>query len=223
VVRNGRSSAGIMLLMILSLAMGGSPVRADFPDFFDMPPAVTLYPDEFPLNVGFNFAGGGAAERFTGNRDAWYSIYRFGMQRGVSYNLVLSHDGDVDRLRVYALDNHPFGQVGMKYELKLSDKGRMAFRHGERRTFVAGMALPDDVPAAEIFLLLEWIPRFDRNRPLPVSLQILTAYPCQRPGNRQLYSFERGMAPEFADLAIRPVILPLKRPEFPRLKEWRQQ
>lgn len=221
--RNGRSSACFILLLILSFAMGSRPVRADVPVFYDIPPAVAVFPDDLPLTVGFHFAGGGAAERFTGNRDAWYSIYRFGMLRGVSYNLVMSHNGDGDRLRVYALDNHPFGQVGMKYELKLSGKGGMTFRQGEKRTFVAAMTLPDYVPATEIFLLLEWMPRFDKNRPLPVSLQILTTYLYQRPGNRQLYSWERGMAPEFADLTARPVTLPLKRPEFPGLKEWRQQ
>lgn len=211
------------LFLLLSLALGAGPARADYPFPYDAPPVVTVYPDDLPLDVGFQFPGGGAAERFTGNRDAWYSLYRLVMRQGVSYTLAINHDGDRDRLRIYALDNHPFGQVGMKYELKLTEKEGLSLDRGRMRTFVAGMALPDDVLVAEIFLLLEWIPRFDKNRPLPVLLQVVSTYPFQRPGSRQQYSWDRGMAPEHADLYARPVTLPLKKPEFPGLKDWRQR
>jgi hypothetical protein len=207
--------------MFLVATVGSRPVRAEDRAFFAVPPAVAIFPDDLPLSAGFHFAGGGAAERFTGNRDAWYAIYRLVMRRGISYNLLVSHDGERDRLRVYALDAHPFGEVRMKHELKLAGDGGIGFRPGEMRRYNVGMALPDDIPAAEVFLLLEWLPRFDKNRPMPVSLQVLTMFPGQRPGNRRLFFWESVPSPDPLPRATMAVTLPLRKPGSNQRNGWR--
>ncbi len=149
-------------------AAGEKPAQAAFAG----PPAVAVYADDFPLDVAFFFPAGGPLERFTGRPGAWYALYRLSLDPGSPYDLILTHRGDPGRMRVYALDNHPFGRVSVKAELARQKAEGWHDHEGTR--YVATIALPRDAAVAGIYLLLEWSPPPGRDRPLPVSLQLLS-------------------------------------------------
>jgi hypothetical protein len=152
---------------LLSIA-GGAPANA----LFNGPPAITVYPDDFPVDVAFFFPAGGPLERFTSRPGAWYAIYRTPMYPGRPYDLVIGHFGDPARLKVFALDNHPFGKVSVKQELLLRK-----FDSGDpsERIYGATISIPRDSAVYGLYLLLEWNPPAGNDRPLPVELQVLTA------------------------------------------------
>ena len=104
-----RLATAILLLCV------GQTVRAGF----DSPPAITVYPNDDPVGVAFFFPSGSPLERFTGRPGAWYALYRLPMFPGRTYRLLLGHDGDPARMKAYAMDDHPFGKVGVKLELPL--------------------------------------------------------------------------------------------------------
>lgn len=135
------------------------------------PPAIAVYPDDFPLDVAFFFPAGGPLERFTGRPGAWYALYHLSLDPGSPYDLILTHHGDPGRMRVYALDNHPFARVSVKAELGMQKAG---WHDPEGTPYVATIALPRDAAVHGIYLLLEWSPPPGRDRPLPVSLQLLS-------------------------------------------------
>ncbi len=140
---------------------------------FAGPPAIPVYADDYPLDVAFFFASGGPLERFTGRPGAWYAVYRMSLDPGRPYELIRAHHGDPGRMRVYALDNHPFGRVSVKTELGMRKAD--GWRDPRGTPYIATIALPRDAAVRGIYLLLEWSPPPGRDRPLPVSLQLLSA------------------------------------------------
>ncbi len=157
-----------LAIAVALAAAGEQPAQAAFAG----PPAIPVYADDFPLDVAFFFPAGGPLERFTGRPGAWYALYRMALDPGRPYDLVLIHRGDPGRMRVYALDNHPFDRVSVKAELGMQKAE--GWRDREGTPYVATIALPRDAAVREIYLLLEWSPPPGRDRPLPVSLQLLS-------------------------------------------------
>lgn len=157
-------AATVILLSCLSTPGSHAGISA--------PPAITLYPDDYPLGVAFFFPSGGPLERFTSRPGAWYAIYRMPLYPGRPYDVLLGHAGDPARMKVYALDNHPFDVVSIKYELNLR---RLEF--GGRRNTLYGTTIstPPDSAAYGVYLLLEWIPPMSNERPIPVVLQVLSS------------------------------------------------
>lgn len=166
-MRQWRVSA--LAAVLLSLGWSG-PAKAQF----NGPPAITIYPDDYPVDVAFFFPAGGPLERFTGRPGAWYAIYRIPMYPGRPYDLVIGHSGDPARMKVFALDNHPFDKVSVKYELRFRK-----FSQGDSPEGIYGttIAIPRDSGAYGLYLLLEWNPPAGKEKPIPVELQLLSADP----------------------------------------------
>lgn len=144
------------------------------------PPAITVFPDDFPADVSFFFPAGGPLERFTSRPGAWYAIYRTPLYPGRPYDLILEHSGDPTRIKIFALDNHPFERVSVKAELHpVKAEGR---RHSSGTAYVATIALPRDSAVYGVYLLMEWNPPPGENKPLPVSLQVLSVETRPRMG-----------------------------------------
>lgn len=157
-----------LAIAVALAAAGEKPAQAAFAG----PPAMAVYADDFPLDVAFFFPAGGPLERFTGRPGAWYALYRMSLYPGRPYDLILTHHGDPGRMRVYALDNHPFDWVSVKAELGMRKAG--GWHDPEGTPYIATIALPRDAAVHGIYLLLEWSPPPGRDRPLPVSLQLLS-------------------------------------------------
>lgn len=157
-----------LTIAVAFAAAGEKPAQADFAG----PAAVAVYADDFPLDVTFFFPAGGPLERFTGRPGAWYALYRMSLYPGRPYDLVLTHRGDPGRMRVYALDNHPFDRVSVKADLGMQKAEGWQDPGGT--PYVAAIALPRDSAVHGIYLLLEWTPPPGRDGPLPVSLQLLS-------------------------------------------------
>jgi hypothetical protein len=153
--------------VLLSIA-GSAPANA----LFNGPPAITVYPDDFPVDVAFFFPAGGPLERFTGRPGAWYAIYRTPMYPGRPYDLILEHKGDPGRMKIFALDNHPFGKVSVKQELRLR---KFEFGYASGPIYGVTISIPRDSAVYGLYLLLEWNPPAGDDRPVPVELQVLTA------------------------------------------------
>jgi len=152
------------------LAWGGA---AQAQMAFDIPPAITVYPNDFPVGASFFFPSGGPLERFTGRPGAWYAIYRLPMYPGRPYELLLGHDGDPSRMKVYAMDAHPFGKVNVKFEVPM--RRLEAVSAGSHHpVYAATLATPRDISAFGIYLLLEWDPPAGAGKPIPVMLQTLS-------------------------------------------------
>lgn len=156
------------LAVLVSVIAGAVPAGSSA----DVPPAIPLFPDDFPSNVPFFFPSGGPLERFTGKPGAWYALYRAAMYPGRPYDLLLWHPGDPDRLKIFALDGHPFGPVSVRQEIRLR---RIDGRHSPGGLYTALVQIPRDSAEYGIYLLLEWFPPAGRIRPLQADLQILSA------------------------------------------------
>lgn len=169
--------------VLLSIA-GSSPSNA----LFNGPPAITVRPDDFPVDVAFFFPAGGPLERFTGRPGAWYAIYRTPMYPGRVYDLILEHNGDPGRMKIFALDNHPFDQVSVKFELPLRKiDGWGGSSSGF--AYAATIRLPGDATVYGVYLLLEWRPPPGKDRPLPVSMQLLSSDPRWQTGQGRTWSY----------------------------------
>ncbi|MBI5906254.1 MAG: hypothetical protein HZB86_12045 [Deltaproteobacteria bacterium] len=159
----------VAALVALLLTIAGAAF-ADAP--FHGPPAITVYPDEYPTDVAFFFPAGGPLERFTARPGAWYAVYRTPMYPGRPYDLLVGHSGDPARLKVFALDNHPFGKVSVKQELRLR---KYESGNGAESIYGGTISIPRDSAVYGLYLLFEWNPPPGDDRPLPVELQLLTA------------------------------------------------
>lgn len=170
----------IALLMVWAMAGGASAS-------FNGPPAITVFPDDYPVDVSFFFPAGGPLERFTGRPGAWYAIYRTPMYPGRPYDLILEHKGDPGRIKLIALDNHPFDKVSVKAELSLRKIDGIAGSSGS--AYAATIVLPRDASVYGIYLLLEWMPPPGKDRPFPVSMQVLSSDPRPQMGQGRTWSF----------------------------------
>jgi len=174
----------LVSLAAVLLSIAGS-ATAD--TLFNGPPAITVFPDDFPVDVSFFFPAGGPLERFTGRPGAWYAIYRTPMYPGRPYDLILEHTGDPGRMKLFALDNHPFDKVTVKSELPL---GKINGWDGSSDSaYAAKIMLPRDSSVYGIYLLLEWMPPPGKDRPLPVSMQLLSSDPRPQMGQERTWSF----------------------------------
>ena len=154
---------------------------------FNGPPAITVFPDDFPVDVSFFFPAGGPLERFTGRPGAWYAIYRTPMYPGRPYDLIVEHKGDPGRMKLFALDSHPFDHVTVKSELPLRKIDDWA--GSSDSAYSATIMLPRDSSVYGIYLLLEWMPPLGKDRPLPVSMQLLSSGPRPQMGQGRAWSF----------------------------------
>lgn len=157
----------VLIPFIMCLTAGGAAASSNGP------PAIMVFPDDPPLDVSFFFPAGGPLERFTGRPGAWYAVYRLPLHPGLPYNLVLEHSGDPGRIKLFALDDHPFERASVKSEIPLR---RMETWAGSQRpTYITTIALPRDSAVYGIYLLVEWIPAAGEETPRPVSLLLLSA------------------------------------------------
>lgn len=164
-----------LVVLLLAGTLGAAAAAS-----FNGPPAITVYPDDYPVDVSFFFPAGGPLERFTGRPGAWYAIYRTPMYPGRPYDLILEHAGDPVRMKLFALDNHPFDRVSVKSELNL--RRIDGWQGSHEHAYAATIALPRDSSVYGVYLLLEWMPPLGQDRPLPVSLQLLSADPRPQMG-----------------------------------------
>ncbi len=174
-------------------------------------PIVTVWPGEPPTHLSFFFAGGGPLERFTSKPDSWYALYRAPLEASRPYVILLSHEDDPTRIKLFALDRSPFDKVSMKVELRMKQIEGHELWHGRSRTYEAVVSLPDDASVPGIYLLVEWTPPIVNHKPLPVSMQILPLQGSSlgEGGWRSGWiSIWRGGSPLESQ---RPVILPVPR------------
>jgi hypothetical protein len=159
------------LSAILFVILFGLDVSA----YYDAIPAVALYPDEPPTKVTFYFSGGGPLERFTSKPGAWYALYRLPLYPNQPCAILLNHDNESERVRVFALDRSPFDTVSMKYELRMTNLDWQPFRANNARSYEAVISLPTDAAVPGIYLLVEWTPLGPADKPRPLLFQVLTA------------------------------------------------
>ena len=174
-------------------------------------PIVMVAPGDPPTHLSFFFAGGGPLERFTSKPDSWYAVYRAPLDASRPYAILLSHEDDPSRIKVFALDRSPFDKVSMKVELRMKQIEGHELWRGHSRTYEAVVSLPDDASVAGIYLLVEWTPPMVNHKPLPVSMQILPLQGSSlgEGGWRSRWiSIWRGGSPLESQ---RPVVLPVPR------------
>jgi hypothetical protein len=169
-----------LIIQFLAWVMVGGAAAS-----FNGPPAITIFPDDPPVDVSFFFPAGGPLERFTGRPGAWYAIYRTSMYPGRPYDLILQHSGDPGRMKLFALDNHPFERVSVKSELPL--RKIEVWLGSQASAYVSTVMLPRDASASGIYLLLEWAPPLGHDKPLPVTILMLSVDP--RPQMRQVLTW----------------------------------
>ncbi|HAR96106.1 MAG TPA: hypothetical protein DCR97_09115 [Deltaproteobacteria bacterium] len=177
----------------------------------DVVPVATLYPEEPPTRVTFFFSAGGPLERFTSKPDAWYALYRLPLYPNQAYAILLSHEEEPERIRVFALDRSPFDAVSMKYELQMAKVDWQPLYRKGTRHYESVVSLPIDAAAPGIYLLVEWTPPpGPAAKPPPLLFQVLTAnstYLERRRPQRSWWSF--GNSGSFNEQ--RAVILPVPR------------
>jgi hypothetical protein len=122
-----------------------------------------------------------------GRQGAWYAIYRTPMYPGRPYDLIVEHTGDPGRMKLFALDNHPFDKVTVKSELPLRKIDSWA--GSSDSAYAATIMLPRDSSVYGIYLLLEWMPPPGKDRPLPVSMQLLCSDLRPQMDQRRAWSF----------------------------------
>lgn len=168
----------ITIAAILLSFSGATTAHADY----SAPPAIELYPDEYPVGVAFFFPAGYPLERFTSQPGVWYAIYRIPMRPGRPYDILLSHAGDPSRMKVYALDNHPFDKVLVKYEINLR---RLEFGGKQNAVYGTTISTPPYSAANSVYLLLEWTSPISDERPIPLVLQVLSSMPIYMSEDRR--------------------------------------
>ncbi len=142
---------------------------------YEGPPVIVVTPDAFPTNISFFFPAGSPLERFTNQKDAWYAIYQTSLYPGYPYSIILRHNGDPSRLKLFALDKHPFDRVSMKRELNMKKAEISSYVHGKTApAYETLVSIHENSRVPGIFLLVEWSPQINNDKPLPVSIQILS-------------------------------------------------
>jgi hypothetical protein len=201
----GLRSAAVRLPAILLVVLFALEVHA----FFDVVPMVTLGPEEPPARVTFYFPAGGPLERFTSKPDAWYSLYRLPLYLNQPYAILLSHEEEAERIRVFALDRSPFDMPSMKYELRMARLDWQPFDRQNVHGYESIVSLPPDSAVPGIYLLVEWTPSPKPNaKPPSLLLQVLTvnsSYMDRRRPHRSWWSL--GNSGSF--IGPKPVILPV--------------
>lgn len=182
----------------------------DVSAYYDAIPVVTLYPDEQPTRVTFYFSGGGPLERFTSRTDAWYALYRLPLYPNQPCAILLSHDNEPERIRVFALDRSPFDTVSMKYELHMTKIDQQPFHGQAARSYEAVISLPADSAVPGIYILVESIPRGPAEKASPLLFQVLTANNAYMERRRPRTGWWMwGSSGSFKEQ--RPVVLPVPR------------
>ncbi len=174
----------------------------------DGPPAAYLYPDSVPVHGNLFFPGGSPLERSTGQRDAWYAIYQTSLYPGYAYAIIVRHKGDPARMRLYAMDNHPFDKVSVKIQLALK-RVDSAYNNYKEPSYQAAVSLPEKARSTNLFLLLEWLPPTGHNRPVPVSMQVVSTGYGQLMSRGSQWGRKDGWKPESALQGRRPVVIPV--------------
>lgn len=185
-------------------------VALDVSAFYDAIPVVTLYPDEPPTRVTFYFAGGGPLERFTSRPDAWYALYRLPLYPNQPCTILLNHDNEPEKIRVFALDRSPFDNASMKYELRMAKIDWQPFRGQAARSYETVISLPADSAVPGIYILVESTPRGPAEKASPLLFQVLTAnstYMDRRRSHTSWWTW--GNSGSFKEQ--RPVVLPVPR------------
>lgn len=184
------------------------PAFADF----EGPPVVVVTPDAFPTNVSFFFPAGSPLERFTNQRDAWYAIYQTSLYPGYPYSIILRHNGDPSRVKLFALDKHPFDRVSMKMELRMKIAEMPSYIHGKAApAYDTLVSIPENSKVPGIFLLVEWSPQINNDKPLPVSIQILSTGSSQLMGRGRTWKGFWNWNTRSPLQDRRPVELPVQR------------
>jgi len=207
-----------LVVLIGGWAMAGGAAAS-----FNGPPAITVFPDDYPVDVSFFFPAGGPLERFTGRPGAWYAIYRTPMYPGRPYDLILEHEGDPGRMNIFALDNHPFDKVSVKSNLTLRKIDGWA--GSSDSAYAVTIMLPRDASVYGIYLLLEWMPPPGKDRPLPVSMQLLSSDPRLQMGWGRTWSFpwaDQSVKSPLQSQSVIPYEIPVPRwnPRERRTGEW---
>ncbi len=203
-MRGHAKRSGLVLAILLLLSFFG-----DGRAYNDGPPVAALYPDDLPIHTNFFFPAGSPLERFTNQKDAWYAIYQTSLYPGYAYAVLLRHKGDPARMRVYALDNHPFDKVSMKYELVMRRVDAPYDQGYKGPLYEAVISLPEKARTRGIFLLLEWRPNMGNDKPVPVSIQVLSTGYGQLMGRGRKWNQPYKWKTESQMQGGRPVVLPV--------------
>lgn len=173
------------------------------------PPVVYLYPDSTPVHVSLFFPAGSPLERFTNQRDTWYAIYQTSLYPGYPYTITIRHNSDPSRMKLYALDNHPFDKISVKMQLAMK-RVDPCYNTYNGSSYEAVVSLPERARSADLFLLLEWLPATGQDRPIPVSLQVVsTGYGKLMGRGRQWGRPDYRCRPESSMQSGRPVVIPV--------------
>jgi hypothetical protein len=136
--------------------------------------ALEFYPDEYPQGVAFYLPPPGQAVRISGRADAWYAVYQMPIYPGKAYDLLLAHDGDASRMRLYTLNGNPFERTSVRYELYMR---KLEFGGKHNSVYGTTIATSPDSSAHKIYLLLEWLPSASNEMPVPAVLQVISSDP----------------------------------------------
>lgn len=203
-MRGHAKRSGIVLVFLFLLLFPGGGHA-----YNDGPPVAALYPDDLPIHANFFFPAGSPLERFTNQKGAWYAIYRTSLRPGYAYAVVLRHKGDPARMRVYALDNHPFDKVYMKFELVMRRVDTPYNAGYKGPVYETVISLPEKAGTRGIFLLLEWRSYTGSDKPFPVSIQILSTGYGQLMGRGRKLNQSYKWKTESSMRGGRPVVLPV--------------
>ena len=192
-------SARVLIFVELLLSFGAFV-------YGDGLPVVQIYPDDLPIHVNLFFPAGSPLERFTSQKDAWYAIYQTSLYPGYAYTVIMRHKGGSrpDERRMSWITIH-LGKVSVKMQLamKRTDNGYSI------TLYEAVVSLPEKTRFTDLFLLLEWHPPSGNERPVPVSLQVVSAGYGQLLGRgRQWGGQSDKLIPESSMQGRRPVVIP---------------
>lgn len=133
-------------------------------------PTTVIYPDAPPA-FAFFFKPGGPLERFTGNPDSRYAVYHVWLVPGATHGIRLRHEADPARIRVYALDAHPFGRVHNSVELYPTPIQDWFWSSVVYEVIVR---LPDSATQSGSYLLIEWRPTSVSEEPPRLRVQVVS-------------------------------------------------
>lgn len=151
---------GAMLMLICHRAWA---------DFYEAPVAV-IYPDAPPA-YAFFFNSGGPLERFTGAAHSRYALCRVWLIRGANHVIRVQHDVDPSRIRMYALDAHPFERVRTSIELHPARLQGWFWHSAVYEVFVR---LSDSAAEPGSYVLIEWRPTTVDEQPPRVTVQLIS-------------------------------------------------
>ncbi|MHB8108535.1 MAG: hypothetical protein ACYDHW_00710 [Syntrophorhabdaceae bacterium] len=198
-MRKARICSALILFTIFSLLSG-------IYCYANGPPVVYLYPDTMPVHAIAFFPAGSPLERFTNQKDAWYAIYQTSLYPGYPYTISIRHKADPSRIKLYALDNHPFDKVSVKMQLAMK---RADTYHGyEDAVYEAVVSIPERSRFADLFLLLEWVPAMGNDKPAPVSIQVTSTGYGQLMSRGRQWGRQDKWIPESSIQGKRPVVIP---------------